>query len=347
MWYINKIMEIYNKNNKKITMEDIEELKLTEEQFENVIDYLEQNNINITNETDKNLYDDITIKNEIVSNDNVRIYLNEIGQYPLLTAKEEKELFVRYKNGDKNAYQKIVESNLRLVVSIARRYSHRGFLKLMDLIQEGNLGLIKAIDKFDVNKGYRFSTYASWWIRESIGKSKMNQESLVRIPIHMKEITVKVKKFIDKYFYEHGYKPSIKEICSALGITEKRAKLSLENIEEVISLNSVVGEEADMTLEKFISSDENIEDDIEFTIDFLEIYDLMKKTLTERELLIICLRTGQIDGREWTLLEIANKLNLSRERIRQIETAILKKLRKRLRHDYELYFVDNETKKVK
>ena len=276
---------------------------------------------------EEKLLDTETITEGIQVGDPVRMYLKEIGNIPLLTPQEELELAKKMHEGDEGAYQKMVEANLRLVVSIAKRYVGRG-LPLLDLIQEGNLGLMKAAGKFDYQKGYKFSTYATWWIRQSISRAIADHARTIRIPVHMVETINRVSRATHDLVQELGREPSADEIAS-------RLELPLEKVEEVmrvgqdpVSLETPVGEEEDSHLGDFIQDEDASEPMDAATAAILrEQLAGVLHTLTPREEKVLCLRYGLIDGKMHTLEEVGDEFNVTRERIRQIEAKALRKLR--------------------
>jgi RNA polymerase primary sigma factor len=261
------------------------------------------------------------------SDDPVHLYLKEIGSYPLLSLSDEIELSRRIEQGDESARQQLAESNLRLVVSIAKRYIGRG-LSFLDLIQEGNLGLIKAVEKYDYTKGFKFSTYATWWIRQAITRSIADQSRTIRIPVHMSEIINKTYRIQRTLLQELGREPSDQELSEALKMPVEKVREVLKVSADPISLDTPIGEEDDSHLGDFIS-DDNItgpEDAASFTLLREQISRLLD-TLTEREQRVLTMRFGLKDGRPRTLEEVGKEFNVTRERIRQIEAKALRKLR--------------------
>jgi len=269
---------------------------------------------------------DAAAKN-IPTDDPVRMYFKEIGKVPLLTAEEERELAIRIEQGDEEAKKKLCESNLRLVVSIARRYLNRG-LSFLDLIQEGNLGLIKAVEKFDYTKGYKFSTYATWWIRQAITRSIADQARTIRIPVHMVETINKLIRISRQLLQEYGREPTSEEIAKEMGISVEKVREIKKISQDPVSLETPIGEEEDSHLGDFIP-----DEDIPSPIDAASYSMLQKQlrevleTLSEREKKVLILRFGLDDGRPRTLEEVGKEFNVTRERIRQIEAKALRKLR--------------------
>ena len=263
----------------------------------------------------------------LTADDPVKTYLKEIGQVPLLTAEQETELARAAQAGDEDARRRLSEANLRLVVSIAKRYVGRG-MQFLDLIQEGNLGLIKAVEKFDYTKGYKFSTYATWWIRQAITRSIADQARTIRIPVHMVETITKVKKVSSQLLHENGHEPTPQEIADRLGITVDRVREILRISQDPVSLETPIGEEEDSHLGDFIP-DEDAPAPAEAASRTLlkEQLSEILGTLTPREEKVLRLRFGLEDGRPRTLEEVGKEFDVTRERIRQIEAKALRKLR--------------------
>ncbi len=319
------------------------ELNLDPNQIDKLYEYLESNGIVVMNPNDGPMDDDILLElddsEEIpeledlnslanaMSDDPVKQYLKEIGNYPLLTIDEEIELAKRIEKGDADAKRILSESNLRLVVSIAKRYVGRG-LSFLDLIQEGNLGLIKAVDKFDYNKGYKFSTYATWWIRQAITRSIADQSRTIRIPVHMSEVINKTYRVSRSLLQELGREPTEQELSNALNMPIEKVREILKISADPISLDTPIGEEDDSHLGDFIK-DEHVmgpEEAASYAVLQDQISNLLK-TLTDRERRVLMLRFGLKDGRSRTLEEVGKEFNVTRERIRQIEAKALRKLR--------------------
>ena len=268
-----------------------------------------------------------TISKNIAVDDPVRMYLKEIGKVPLLTAQEEIDLAKRMEQGDEYAKQKLCEANLRLVVSIAKKYVGRGML-FLDLIQEGNLGLIKAVDKFDWTKGYKFSTYATLWIRQAITRSIADQARTIRIPVHMVETINKLIRVSRQLLQEQGREPTPDEIAAEMGISVEKVREILKIAQEPVSLETPIGEEEDSHLGDFIPDDDAPApaEAAAFSMLKEQLVDVLG-TLTEREQKVLKLRFGLEDGRARTLEEVGKKFDVTRERIRQIEAKALRKLR--------------------
>ncbi|MGQ9556906.1 MAG: RNA polymerase sigma factor RpoD [Desulfurispora sp.] len=270
---------------------------------------------------------DLSIPEGIGIDDPVRMYLKEIGRVPLLTPEEEVELARRMEQGDEEAKRRLAEANLRLVVSIAKRYVGRGML-FLDLIQEGNLGLIKAVEKFDYRKGYKFSTYATWWIRQAITRAIADQARTIRIPVHMVETINKLIRVSRQLLQELGREPLPEEIAREMGISEEKVREIMKIAQEPVSLETPIGEEEDSHLGDFIEDADARAPAEEASYTLLrEQLDEVLKTLTDREQKVLRLRFGLDDGRARTLEEVGQKFGVTRERIRQIEAKTLRKLR--------------------
>ncbi|MGQ9531518.1 MAG: RNA polymerase sigma factor RpoD [Desulfotomaculales bacterium] len=270
---------------------------------------------------------DLSVPEGVGIDDPVRMYLKEIGRIPLLTPEEEIELAKRMEQGDEEAKRRLAEANLRLVVSIAKRYVGRGML-FLDLIQEGNLGLIKAVEKFDWRKGYKFSTYATWWIRQAITRAIADQARTIRIPVHMVETINKLIRVSRQLLQELGREPTPEEIAREMEIPEEKVREILKIAQEPVSLETPIGEEEDSHLGDFIEDQEARApaEEASFTL-LREQLDEVLKTLTDREQKVLRLRFGLDDGRARTLEEVGQKFGVTRERIRQIEAKTLRKLR--------------------
>ena len=273
------------------------------------------------------LDDDLSVPPGVKINDPVRMYLKEIGRVPLLTAEEEVELAKRIEQGDEEAKRRLAEANLRLVVSIAKRYVGRGML-FLDLIQEGNMGLIKAVEKFDYRKGYKFSTYATWWIRQAITRAIADQARTIRIPVHMVETINKLIRVSRQLLQELGREPTPEEIAKEMNLSPEKVREIMKIAQEPVSLETPIGEEDDSHLGDFIP-----DDDIQAPAD-AAAYELLKEqlkevldTLSDREENVLRLRFGLDDGRTRTLEEVGKVFGVTRERIRQIEAKALRKLR--------------------
>ncbi|MGI6619877.1 MAG: RNA polymerase sigma factor RpoD [Bacillota bacterium] len=270
---------------------------------------------------------DLSVPEGIALGDPVRMYLKEIGRVPLLTAEEEVELAKRMEMGDKEAKQRLIESNLRLVVSIAKRYVGRGML-FLDLIQEGNMGLIKAVEKFDYRKGYKLSTYATWWIRQAITRSIADQARTIRIPVHMVETINKLVRTQRQLLQELGREPTAEEIAEEMGLTPERVREIQKIAQEPVSLETPIGEEEDSHLGDFIEDTDALApaEAASFTLLKEQIEEVLD-TLNEREQRVLRLRFGLDDGKARTLEEVGREFGVTRERIRQIEAKALRKLR--------------------
>ena len=326
---------------------------LSPEQMEQIYNYLEQNNIDVIPEVidETALNDDLLMLDDvdddfmkngeeeeidldaidllegIGTEDPVRMYLKEIGTVPLLSAEEELRLAKRKAEGDVSAKERLIEANLRLVVSIAKRYTGRG-MSFLDLVQEGNLGLIKGVEKFDYTKGYKLSTYATWWIRQSVTRALADQARTIRVPVHMVETINKMSKMQRKLTLELGYEPSVAELSAALDMSEDKVMEIMQIAREPASLETPIGEEDDSNLGDFVA-DGNVvtpEGNVE-SVMLREHIDALLGDLKERERQVIVLRFGLEDGHPRTLEEVGKEFNVTRERIRQIEAKALRKLR--------------------
>ena len=324
-------------------MDAFADIDLDPDKMDKIFDFLEASNIDIIRTTDDDMDDepilldgdddidiekiDLSIPEGVSIEDPVRMYLKEIGKVPLLSAEEEIELAKRMENGDQNAKKRLAEANLRLVVSIAKRYVGRGML-FLDLIQEGNLGLIKAVEKFDYRKGYKFSTYATWWIRQAITRAIADQARTIRIPVHMVETINKLIRVSRQLLQELGREPSPEEIAAEMDMPVERVREILKITQEPVSMETPIGEEEDSHLGDFIE-DDNVPAPAEaaaFTL-LKEQLDEVLSTLTDREQKVLRLRFGLEDGRARTLEEVGKEFKVTRERIRQIEAKALRKLR--------------------
>ena len=318
-------------------MDALNETDMDSDQIEKLYDKFESMNIDVVdeelevpeniNEEIAEIENDASLSEGISIDDPVRMYLKEIGKVPLLSATEEIELAKRMADGDQEAKKKLAEANLRLVVSVAKRYVGRGML-FLDLIQEGNLGLIKAVEKFDYRKGYKFSTYATWWIRQAITRAIADQARTIRIPVHMVETINKLIRVNRQLLQEYGREPRPDEIAAEMGISEEKVREIIKVAQEPVSLETPIGEEEDSHLGDFIADDVTPApaDVAAFTLlkeQLMEVLD----SLTPREKKVLRLRFGLDDGKARTLEEVGKEFNVTRERIRQIEAKALRKLR--------------------
>ena len=326
-------------------MDSLQGIDLTTEQIEEIYDKLATLGIEVVpeatdlepldntaletaaEETEAEAEVDLTVPEGVGIDDPVRMYLKEIGRVPLLTPEEEVDLAKRMEAEDEEAKRKLAEANLRLVVSIAKRYVGRGML-FLDLIQEGNLGLIKAVEKFDYRKGYKFSTYATWWIRQAITRAIADQARTIRIPVHMVETINKLIRVQRQLLQELGREPSPEEIAREMNISEDKVREIQKIAQEPVSLETPIGEEEDSHLGDFIEDHDARApaEEASFTL-LREQLDEVLKTLTDREQRVLRLRFGLDDGRARTLEEVGQKFGVTRERIRQIEAKTLRKLR--------------------
>ena len=320
------------------------------EQMDEIYNYLEHSNIDVVPVIDDamlldDLDDDyredkdgedidldaIDLLEGIGTEDPVRMYLKEIGTVPLLSADEELRLAKRKAEGDESAKERLIEANLRLVVSIAKRYTGRG-MSFLDLVQEGNLGLIKGVEKFDYTKGYKLSTYATWWIRQSVTRALADQARTIRVPVHMVETINKMSKMQRKLTLELGYEPSVTELAEALEMSEDKVMEIMQIAREPASLETPIGEEDDSNLGDFVADSNAVtpEGNVE-SVMLREHIDALLGDLKERERQVIVLRFGLEDGHPRTLEEVGKEFNVTRERIRQIEAKALRKLRNPVR----------------
>ena len=320
----------------KEIMDALEEQELDQEQVEGVYDRIEALNIDVVedvelpadiNEEIIAIETELAVSEGLNIDDPVRMYLKEIGKVSLLTAVEEVEIAQRMAEGDQDAKQQLAEANLRLVVSIAKRYVGRGML-FLDLIQEGNLGLIKAVEKFDYRKGYKFSTYATWWIRQAITRAIADQARTIRIPVHMVETINKLIRVNRQLLQEYGRDPRPDEIAKEMGITEEKVREIIKIAQEPVSLETPIGEEEDSHLGDFIPDDDAPApaEVVAGTLLKEQLMDVLD-TLTPREEKVLRLRFGLDDGKARTLEEVGREFAVTRERIRQIEAKALRKLR--------------------
>ena len=350
--HVNAMITQGKKNGNVLSLTEVgdylSKLNISKEEIDEIYDRVEKNGISLVDSREPNSEEladeegdddgvvltktgeidvEATVPKTLPTDDPVRMYLKEIGKVSLLTADEERELAIRMEQGDEEAKKKLCESNLRLVVSIAKRYLNRG-LSFLDLIQEGNLGLIKAVDKFDYTKGYKFSTYATWWIRQAITRSIADQARTIRSPVHMVETINNLIRISRQLLQEYGREPTSEEIAKEMGITVEKVREIKKISQDPVSLETPIGEEEDSHLGDFIP-----DDDVPAPVD-AAAYSMLKEqlmevldTLSDREKKVLMLRFGLEDGRPRTLEEVGKEFNVTRERIRQIEAKALRKLR--------------------
>ena len=329
----------YAKNNGYILkFQDISNIcgdnPLSEEEIEQLRSYMDERHILIPSAVEEELSEENMIldgdqeNTMYMTEDSVHLYLKEIGNIPLLDAQQEVEIAKRMEAGDKKAKDELINSNLRLVVSVAKKYVGGSGMSLLDLIQEGNVGLMKAVERFDYHKGYKFSTYAMWWIRQSVTRAIADQSKTIRIPVHMRETMNKIRKESRRFLSETGREPTAKEISEFMKIPCERVEEILKCFGNTVSLETPIGEEEDTSLADFIADDHTPEQfrTTEYTMLQDELEGLLS-TLTEREQMVLKLRYGFVDGRIWTLEEIGKIYHVTRERIRQIECRAIRRLR--------------------
>lgn len=355
---LKQLVELGNQKKGVLETADIEKFakahNISGEQLEPVYQYLEDNKIDVLAIMSDDIVDDdddlllepteedfdmeenidleaIDLLEGIGTEDPVRMYLKEIGTVPLLSAEEELRLAKRKSEGDQHAKERLIESNLRLVVSIAKRYTGRG-MSFLDLVQEGNLGLIKGVEKFDSEKGFKLSTYATWWIRQSVTRALADQARTIRVPVHMVETINRMSKMQRKLTLDLGYEPTTKELADALGMTEEKVLEIMQIAREPASLETPIGEEDDSNLGDFVADNNTVtpEQNIE-SVMLKEHIDILLQDLKDREKQVIILRFGLEDGHPRTLEEVGKEFNVTRERIRQIEAKALRKLRNPVR----------------
>ena len=359
---LNKLLEVAKSKHNALDVTEINDFfigdNLGPDQMEQIYNFLEEKHIDVVPVIDDNILaedplllddDDLDVDDSFLKDaedieldavdllegigteDPVRMYLKEIGTVPLLSADEELVLAKRKAEGDESAKERLIEANLRLVVSIAKRYTGRG-MSFLDLVQEGNLGLIKGVEKFDYTKGYKLSTYATWWIKQSVTRALADQARTIRVPVHMVETINKMSKMQRKLTLELGYEPSVTELAEALEMSEDKVMEIMQIAREPASLETPIGEEDDSNLGDFVA-DNNVltpEGNVE-SVMLREHIDALLGDLKERERQVIVLRFGLEDGHPRTLEEVGKEFNVTRERIRQIEAKALRKLRNPVR----------------
>ena len=359
---LKKLVEVAKTKHNALDITEINDFfkgeNLSPEQMEQIYSFLEEKNIDVvpviddaalaednlllddddvdmddsfTKDSEDIEYDAVDLLEGIGTEDPVRMYLKEIGTVPLLTTEEELTLAKRKAEGDEYAKERLIEANLRLVVSIAKRYTGRG-MSFLDLVQEGNLGLIKGVEKFDYTKGYKLSTYATWWIRQSVTRALADQARTIRVPVHMVETINKMSKMQRKLTLELGYEPSVAELADALEMSEDKVMEIMQIAREPASLETPIGEEDDSNLGDFVADNSVVtpEGNVE-SVMLREHIDALLGDLKERERAVIVRRFGLEDGHPRTLEEVGKEFNVTRERIRQIEAKALRKLRNPVR----------------
>ncbi len=350
---LNSLVEVAKTKKNVLTYKEVNDafagMQISEEKMDLILEFLEKNNIDIlheenaeettellldnddemllSDEDEVEIIDDTDVLEGVSTEDPVRMYLKEIGNVPLLTTEEEVELARRVEQGDEEAKKQLIEANLRLVVSIAKKYVGRG-MPFLDLIQEGNMGLMKAVDKFDYAKGFKFSTYATWWIRQAITRGIADTGRTIRVPVHMVETINKTLRMTRTLLQELGREPTPEEVAERLGVPVSRVREVLKISRDPVSLDTPIGEEDDSHLGDFIEDDSALSpaDSAAFSMLREELGNALE-SLTDRERQVVQLRFGLVDGRARTLEEVGKEFNVTRERIRQIEAKALRKLR--------------------
>lgn len=329
--YKNQIQVLSDKNiqSMRLVMPTSESLDMEDrkkDETDNVDDSTEYIDDNVDNST-QYIDDNVDSSSEYID-DSVKIYLRQIGKIPLLTGLQEIEIAKRIEKGDENAKQEMANANLRLVVSVAKRFVRGSNMSLLDLIQEGNIGLLKAVDKFDYHKGYKFSTYAMWWIRQAITRAIADQSRMIRIPVHMKEQMHRVNKVSRKFLLENGREATVDELSENMQIPKEHMDEIMKLFRDTISLDTPVGEEEDSMLMNFVADESMPEQFLSAEhVMMREQIDEILAELSEREQRVLRLRFGFLDGRIWTLEEVGNEFHVTRERIRQIEVRAIQRLR--------------------
>ena len=319
---VEKLIEKAYKNNKKITIDEINELNLNDDEFDVLMQTLELSGIKL----EESKTETTNIVESYASDDSVNMYLTEMGNYPLLKIEEEKNLLIRIEKGDIKAKQIFIECNLRLVVSIAKRYINKG-LPFDDLIQEGNIGLLKAVDRFDYSKGFRFSTYATWWIRQSISRAITDKSRIIRKPTHAVESIKKMMQFEHDYENTYFKSATYEEISKALGFSVEKVRELKKASQDIVSLDIPIGEDTETNIKDMIADDIRIDDEVISQMNAEYIIEAMKRILPERTFDVIMLRTGIKTGIPVTLEELGQMYGLTRERVRQIEHKGLRRIK--------------------
>lgn len=332
---IEELIKTAGQNHNVLYLDEVDKVfdqSLSEQEFDYVIGRLRDKSIVFSEVTEENhaehQKEDAAESENPVLEDSIKAYLHRIGRIPLLSREQEEKLAKQIETGSQSAKEKMINSNLRLVVSVAKRYAAGSSMGLLDLIQEGNIGLMKAVDKFDYRKGFKFSTYAMWWIRQSITRAIADQARTIRIPVHMKEKMGKVSSAARKFLAENGREPNVEELAESMGIGREQMDEIMRLYSDTVSLDTPVGEEEDSMLMNFVA-DESMPEQFEAAEHGIlaeQVNEILSE-LTEREQMILRLRFGFVENRVWTLEEVGQEYHVTRERIRQIEGKALRKLK--------------------
>lgn len=332
---IDELIKTAGQNHNVLHLDEVDKVfdqSLSEQEFDYVIGRLRDKSIVFSEVTEENhaehQKEDAAESENPVLEDSIKAYLHRIGRIPLLSREQEEKLAKQIETGSQSAKEKMINSNLRLVVSVAKRYAAGSSMGLLDLIQEGNIGLMKAVDKFDYRKGFKFSTYAMWWIRQSITRAIADQARTIRIPVHMKEKMGKVSSAARKFLAENGREPNVEELAESMGIGREQMDEIMRLYSDTVSLDTPVGEEEDSMLMNFVA-DESMPEQFEAAEHGIlaeQVNEILSE-LTEREQTILRLRFGFVENRVWTLEEVGKEYHVTRERIRQIEGKALRKLK--------------------
>ncbi|WP_230400076.1 sigma-70 family RNA polymerase sigma factor [Novisyntrophococcus fermenticellae] len=339
---IEQLVQIAGHNHQILESSDVERVfgrQLTQEELESLNSHLKKRGIavlEIDDQIEKLTLSEVSLaendqdESMMPLDDSVKAYLKEIGNIPLLSREEELELAVRIEAGDVMAREKMINANLRLVVTVAKRHVYGSNMGFLDLIQEGNIGLMKAVEKYDYHKGYKFSTYAMWWIRQAVTRAIADQSRTIRIPVHMKEMMGKVTKASRRFLLDMGREPTVEELAGIMGVSMERMEEIIKLYGDTISLDTPIGDDEDCMLQDFVADDNMTEQfsNVEHVMLGNELDEVLSG-LTEREQRIIRLRFGFVDGRIWTLEQVGQEYHVTRERIRQIEVKALHRLKHR------------------